>query len=149
MASLCAVAPKLVTREMLALMRPGSALVDVAIDQGGCFETSHATTHDDPTFAVHESIFYCVANMPGAVPRTSTFALTNVTMPYVRRLADAGWREALRADAALAAGLNAHDGRLFHRSVGEALSIEHEDVAYSPEEGLEMAVGVLRKSIAA
>ncbi|WP_344329198.1 alanine dehydrogenase [Aeromicrobium halocynthiae] len=122
-------APTLVSNDLVSRMRSGAVLVDIAIDQGGCFEDSRPTTHDDPTFAVHESVFYCVANMPGSVPRTSTFALTNVTMPYVRRLADAGWREALRADAALAAGLNVHDGRLYHRSVGEALGIEHEDSA--------------------
>ena len=122
-------APTLVSNDLVARMRSGAVLVDIAIDQGGCFEDSRATTHDDPTFSVHESVFYCVANMPGSVPRTSTFALTNVTMPYVRRLADAGWRDALRTDAALAAGLNAHDGRLYHRSVGEALGIEHEDTA--------------------
>jgi alanine dehydrogenase len=121
-------APSLVSNDLVARMLPGSVLVDIAIDQGGCFEDSRPTTHDDPTFTVHESVFYCVANMPGSVPRTSTFALTNVTMPYALALADHGWRDALLADPALAAGLNAHDGRLYHRSVGEALGLEHHDL---------------------
>ena len=92
-------------------MKPGSVLVDIAIDQGGCFEDSRPTTHADPTYQVHDSVFYCVANMPGAVPHTSTYALTNVTLPYAVALADQGWRDALREDAALALGLNTHARR--------------------------------------
>jgi alanine dehydrogenase len=105
-------APKLVTDDVVAKMKPGSVLVDVAIDQGGCFEGSRPTTHADPTFPVHGSLYYCVANMPGAVPNTSTYALTNVTLPYVVALADLGWRDALRADPALAAGLNTYAGQV-------------------------------------
>ena len=115
-----AVAPKLVTREMLALMRPGSALVDVAIDQGGCFETSHATTHDDPIFEVEGIVHYCVANMPGAVPVTSTKALTNVTLPYVEAIAENGLSSAIDADPALAKGVNTLAGKLTYRAVAEA-----------------------------
>ena len=103
-------APTLVTNEQVSRMKPGSVLVDIAIDQGGCFEDSRATTHEDPTFKVHNSVFYCVANMPGAVPHTSTYALTNVTLPYAVALANLGWREALKADHALALGLNTHNG---------------------------------------
>lgn len=114
-------APKLVSNELVARSKPGSVLVDVAIDQGGCFEDSRPTTHEDPTFRVHGSVFYCVANMPGAVPNTSTYALTNVTLPYVLRIADQGWRAACRADAALARGLNAHGGLL----VSEAVALAH------------------------
>ena len=117
-------APKLVTDEMVAQMRPGSVLVDVAIDQGGCFEGSRPTTHDDPTFGVHDAIYYCVANMPGSVPVTATAALTNATMPYVLKLAQQGWKEALRGDASLAKGLNAHAGKLSFAGVGEAHGIE-------------------------
>ncbi|WP_125099845.1 alanine dehydrogenase [Leucobacter chromiireducens] len=113
-------APKLVTDEMVAQMKPGSVLVDIAIDQGGCFENSRPTTHDDPTFAVHNSIYYCVANMPGAVPETSTAALTNATLPYVVALADKGWVTALKADEALAKGLNAHDGVVTFKGVADA-----------------------------
>lgn len=113
-------APKLVTNEMVAAMKPGSVLVDVAIDQGGCFEDSHPTTHDEPTFTVHDSIFYCVANMPGAVPNTSTWALTNATLPYVITLAEHGWREALRGNPALARGLNTHAGAITYAAVAEA-----------------------------
>ena len=113
-------APKLVTNELVAAMKPGSVLVDIAIDQGGCFEDSRPTTHADPTFPVHDSVFYCVANMPGAVPHTSTFALTNATLPYVLELADRGWREALHADAALGGGLHTHEGVLTCRPVAEA-----------------------------
>ena len=91
-------------------MRPGSVLVDIAVDQGGCFEDTRPTTHADPTFPVHGSMFYCVANMPGAVPNTSTSALTNATLPYIRQIARSGWKQALRADAALAAGLNTVGG---------------------------------------
>ena len=113
-------APKLVTNDMVARMRPGSVLVDIAVDQGGCFEDTHPTTHAEPTFPVHGSVFYCVANMPGAVPNTSTSALTNATMPYVRRIASLGWRDALRADPALAEGLNTAGGKLANAGVANA-----------------------------
>jgi len=115
-----ALAPKLVTREMLALMKPGAVLVDVAIDQGGCFETSHATTHDDPVFDVDGIVHYCVANMPGAVPVTSTKALTNVTLPYVEAMADKGVARAVADDAALAKGVNVVGGRITYQAVAEA-----------------------------
>ncbi|MBW8480757.1 alanine dehydrogenase [Actinomadura parmotrematis] len=118
-------APKLVTNDLVAHMRPGSVLVDIAIDQGGCFEDSRPTTHDDPTYRVHESIFYCVANMPGSVPNTSTNALTNVTLPYAVQIADLGWRDALRADPALALGLNTHAGELVYAQVAEAHGLAH------------------------
>jgi len=117
-------APKLVTNAHVQRMRPGSVLVDIAIDQGGCFEDSHPTTHTDPTFTVHDSLFYCVANMPGAVANTSTYALTNATLPYVRAIANSGWRGALRADAALARGLNVHAGRVVNSAVGAAHGID-------------------------
>jgi alanine dehydrogenase len=113
-------APKLVTDAMVADMRQGSVLVDIAIDQGGCFEGSRPTTHDDPTFAVHDAVYYCVANMPGAVPRTSTIALTNATLPYALAIADQGWAAAMEADAALARGLNVHDGRVTNEAVAAA-----------------------------
>ncbi|MBC9953046.1 alanine dehydrogenase [Leucobacter sp. cx-42] len=113
-------APKLVTDAMVAQMKKGSVLVDIAIDQGGCFENSVATTHDNPTFEVHNSIYYCVANMPGAVPETSTAALTNATLPYVVALADKGWAQALNADAALAKGLNAFEGNITNAGVAQA-----------------------------
>ncbi|MEV4685015.1 alanine dehydrogenase [Streptomyces kurssanovii] len=117
-------APKLVTNELVAKMKPGSVLVDIAIDQGGCFEDSRPTTHAEPTFNVHDSVFYCVANMPGAVPNTSTYALTNATLPYIVSLANNGWVEALRRDAALAKGLNTHDGKVVYREVAEAHGLE-------------------------
>ncbi|MGC4897610.1 alanine dehydrogenase [Micromonospora sp. DT31] len=113
-------APKLISNELVSRMKPGSVLVDIAIDQGGCFEDSRPTTHADPVYKVHESIFYCVANMPGAVPNTSTYALTNVTLPYALELADQGWQQALRNDPALALGLNTHDGRVVYGPVAEA-----------------------------
>jgi alanine dehydrogenase len=113
-------APMLVSNELVSRMKPGSVLVDIAIDQGGCFEDSHPTTHAAPTYRVHESLFYCVANMPGAVPHTSTYALTNVTLPYVVELANRGWRDALRADAALAAGLHTYEGALTCQPVADA-----------------------------
>jgi alanine dehydrogenase len=116
-----AAAPKLVTRAMLKTMKQGAVLVDIAIDQGGCFETSHPTTHADPTFVVDGIIHYCVANMPGAVPRTSTFALTNATLPYVRALADLGWQAALKRDPGLAGGLNVQGGQIVHEVVAKAL----------------------------
>jgi len=117
-------APMLVSNELVSRMRPGSVLVDISIDQGGCFEDSRPTTHADPTYTVHNSVFYCVANMPGAVPHTSTYALTNVTLPYALELADRGWREALRRDPALALGLNTYDGRIVYGPVAEAHGTE-------------------------
>ncbi|MFD5183038.1 alanine dehydrogenase [Streptomyces sp. NPDC058372] len=122
-------APKLVTNELVSRMKPGSVLVDIAIDQGGCFEDSHPTTHAEPTFQVHNSVFYCVANMPGAVPNTSTHALTNATLPHILELADRGWVEALRRDAALAKGLNTHDGKVVYREVAEAHGLEHTELS--------------------
>ena len=120
--------PKLVTNEMVSQMKPGSVLVDVAVDQGGCFEDSRPTTHEEPTFTVHNSIFYCVANMPGAVPNTSTYALTNATLPYVAQLADHGWKAACRDNPALALGLNVHAGRITHQGVAGAF----EDLPFEP-----------------
>ena len=117
-------APTLVTNELVSRMQPGSVLVDISIDQGGCFEDSRPTTHDDPTYKVHDSVFYCVANMPGAVPHTSTYALTNVTLPYAVELANRGWRDALRRDKALALGLNTYDGRITYGPVAEAHGAE-------------------------
>lgn len=119
-----AAAPRLVTREMLGIMKRGAVLVDVAIDQGGCFETSHPTTHDDPTFVADGIVHYCVANMPGAVARTSTYALNNVTLPHALRIADLGWKEAMRADPDLAAGLNIHDGAVTYQAVAKELGYE-------------------------
>ena len=113
-------APKLITIDLVKRMKPGSVLVDIAIDQGGCFEGSHPTTHADPTFLVGESLYYCVANMPGAVPHTSTFALTNVTLPYALAIAEHGWHDALKADRALALGLNTYEGALTQPAVAEA-----------------------------
>jgi alanine dehydrogenase len=113
-------APMLISNELVSRMLPGSVLVDISIDQGGCFEDSHPTTHADPTYRVHDSVFYCVANMPGAVPHTSTYALTNVTLPYVLEIANLGWREALKADPALAGGLHTHEGALTCEPVAEA-----------------------------
>ena len=113
-------APKLVTNDLVSRMKPGSVLVDISIDQGGCFEDSRPTTHADPTYTVHDSVFYCVANMPGAVPHTSTYALTNVTLPYALEVADKGWRQALGDDQALALGLNTHGGHLTYEPVAEA-----------------------------
>lgn len=115
-----AAAPKLVTDAMVAKMKPGSVLVDVAIDQGGCFEGSHATTHADPTFKVHNSLYYCVANMPGAVPATSTAALSNATLKYSLALANKGWEQAMSDDAGLAAGLNVHEGKIKYAAVAAA-----------------------------
>jgi alanine dehydrogenase len=122
-------APKLITDDLVAQMKPGSVLVDIAIDQGGCFEASRPTTHDDPTYRVHDSVFYCVANMPGAVPHTSTYALTNVTLPYITAIADRGWRDALRADPALALGLSTHEGALTCQPVGDAHGLPSTPVA--------------------
>ena len=113
-------APKLVSNTQVAGMKPGSVLVDIAIDQGGCFEDSRPTTHADPTFHVHNSIFYCVANMPGAVPVASTYALTNATLPYALSLANLGWEKAVAADKGLAGGLNVHDGKIMYPAVAQA-----------------------------
>jgi alanine dehydrogenase len=113
-------APTLITNELVSRMKPGSVLVDISVDQGGCFEDSRPTTHDDPVYRVYDSMFYCVANMPGAVPHTSTYALTNVTLPYALELANFGWREAMLRDPALAFGLNTFDGRVVYGPVGEA-----------------------------
>jgi alanine dehydrogenase len=124
-----AAAPKLVTREMLKTMKRGSVLVDIAIDQGGCFETSHPTTHADPVFEVDGIIHYCVANMPGAVARTSAFALNNVTLPFVLKIANLGAEEAMRRDKHLANGLNVSDGKIRHQAVAEALDLKYEPVA--------------------
>jgi alanine dehydrogenase len=122
-------APTVISNELVSRMRPGSVLVDIAIDQGGCFEDSRPTTHAEPTFRVHNSVFYCVANMPGAVPNTSTYALTNVTLPYAVSLANSGWQEALRGDPALALGLNTHDGVVTNEPVASAHGLEHHSVA--------------------
>jgi alanine dehydrogenase len=116
-----AAAPKLVTREMIGRMKPGSVVVDVAIDQGGCFETSRATTHAEPTYVIDDVVHYCVANMPGGVPRTSTFALNNATLQHVLALADKGYRRALQDDPHLANGLNVHRGAVTHQAVAQAL----------------------------
>jgi alanine dehydrogenase len=121
-------APKLVSNDLVRRMKPGSVLVDIAIDQGGCFEDSRPTTHAEPTFQVHESVFYCVANMPGAVPSTSTYALTNATLPYIVELAGCGWRDALRRDATLAKGLNVHDGEVFYGPVAEAHGLDSREL---------------------
>ena len=117
-------APKLVSNDLVSRMKPGSVLVDIAIDQGGCFEDSRATTHADPTYTVHNTVFYCVANMPGAVPNTSTYALTNVTLPYAVALANKGWKQALKDDKALALGLNTHAGKVTYPAVAEAFGYE-------------------------
>jgi alanine dehydrogenase len=122
-------APRLVSNSVVAQMKPGAVLVDIAIDQGGCFEDSRPTTHDEPTFKVHDTVFYCVANMPGSVPRTSTFALTNATMPYVLKLADNGWRAACKADPALAKGLSTHEGALVSEQVATDLGLAFSDPA--------------------
>jgi alanine dehydrogenase len=124
-------APVLVTDDLVASMNPGSVLVDLAVDQGGCFESSRPTTHSNPTFSVGGSIFYCVANMPGAVPRTATYALTNVTLAYVLEIANRGWRDACRSDPSLASGLNAADGVLTNAAVAETHGL-----AWTPAEDL-------------
>lgn len=127
-----AAAPKLVSRAQLSMMKPGAAIVDVAIDQGGCFETSHATTHEDPIYEVDGVMHYCVANMPGAVARTSTLALGNATMPFLMALANKGWKQACKDDKHLMAGLNVHARKLTYAAVGAALGID----AISPEQAL-------------
>jgi alanine dehydrogenase len=124
-----AAAPRMVTRDMVKRMKAGSVLVDISIDQGGCFETSRPTTHADPTYVVDDVIHYCVANMPGAVPRTSTFALNNATLPFARKLADLGWQRALRADSHLANGLNVHEGQVHNAAVARELGYKHVPVA--------------------
>ncbi|TQV76622.1 alanine dehydrogenase [Aliikangiella marina] len=124
-----AAAPKLVTEEMISRMKPGSAVVDVAIDQGGCFATSKPTTHAEPTYIVDDVVHYCVANMPGAVPRTSTFALNNATLPYIISIANNGYKAALEADKHLLNGLNVHKGMVTHKSVADNLGFEFVDPA--------------------
>ena len=122
-------APKLVTRDMLSIMHPGSVLVDVAIDQGGCFETSRPTTHEEPTYYIGEILHYCVANIPGAVPYTSTLALTNATLPYALQLADKGWRKACSDNEELRKGLNVVEGKVVYRQVAEAWGLPYEPLA--------------------
>jgi len=117
-------APTLVSNDLVSRMKPGAVLVDIAVDQGGCFEDSRPTTHDDPTYPVHDTLFYCVANMPGAVPHTSTYALTNVTLPYALALADKGWQQAMREDKSLALGLNTHAGSVTSGPVAEAHGLD-------------------------
>jgi len=118
-------APKLVSRDMVKNMKKGAVLVDIAIDQGGCFETSQATTHDNPTYVVDDIVHYCVANMPGAVARTSTYALNNVTLPHALQIADNGWKAAMRANSHLAEGLNVWDGKVTYKAVAEDLGYEY------------------------
>jgi alanine dehydrogenase len=118
-------APKLVTREMLATMKPGAVMVDVAIDQGGCFETSHPTTHSEPIYAVDGIMHYCVANMPGAVPLTSTMALTNATLPYAVQIANKGWRQVARENAGIKAGINIVAGKITYQGVAEAVGMDY------------------------
>jgi alanine dehydrogenase len=120
--------PHLVTKDMVKLLRPGSVMVDVAVDQGGCFETTHPTTHSEPTYVVDGVVQYAVANIPGAVPYTSTLALTNATMPYALRLADMGWKEACKKDAGLANGVNVVDGKITFRAVAEAFGLEYTEL---------------------
>jgi alanine dehydrogenase len=124
-----AAAPKLVTRQMVKAMRTGSVVVDIAIDQGGCFETSRPTTHADPTYVVDDVVHYCVTNMPGAVPRTSTYALNNATLPFVLALADKGWKRALADDEHLRNGLNVARGKVTHAEVAAALNLPHSPAA--------------------
>jgi len=122
-------APRLVSDELVSRMKPGAVLVDISIDQGGCFEGSRPTTHANPTYRVHDALFYCVANMPGAVPHTSTYALTNVTLPYTVEIANRGWREALTADPALALGLNTYAGAVTCEPVAEAHGLAYTPIA--------------------
>ncbi len=120
-----AAAPKIVSADLIKRMKPGSVIVDVAIDQGGCFETSKPTTHDEPTYIVDDVIHYCVANMPGGVPRTSARALNNATLPFVMAIADKGWRQALADDPHLREGLNVHAGRITHSAVAQSLGHDY------------------------
>jgi alanine dehydrogenase len=122
-------APRLVSDALVERMRNGSVLVDISVDQGGCFESTRPTTHSDPTYEVFGSIFYCVANMPGAVPHTSTHALANATLPYVLHIASVGWKDAVRADAALAEGVNVAEGKIVYRPVAEAHGIPYTPLA--------------------
>jgi alanine dehydrogenase len=122
-------APTLVSDDLVSRMKPGAVLVDIAVDQGGCFESTRPTTHSDPTFKVHDALFYCVANMPGAVPHTSTYALTNVTLPYAERIAGLGWKDAVRRDPALAAGVNVVGGTIVCEPVAEALELPYRPLA--------------------
>lgn len=124
-------APKLVTNELVKKMKPGAVLVDIAIDQGGCFEDSKPTTHAEPTFKVHDTVFYCVANMPGAVPHTSTYALTNATLPYAKAIANHGWKKALQSDPALALGLNTFAGELVNEPVAVAHQMSSKPLAFA------------------
>lgn len=119
-------APHIITREMLKLMRPGTVLIDVAIDQGGCFETSHITTHSNPTYTVDGILHYAVANIPGAVPYTSTLALTNATVPFVLALAEKGWKQACKDDASLALGLNIVEGKVVYKAIAEVFGMKYE-----------------------
>ena len=121
-------APSLISRDMLKLMRPGTVMVDVAIDQGGCFETSKATTHDDPIYIIDDVVHYCVANMPGAVPYTSTLGLTNATLPYAVQIANKGWKQALNDDIELLKGLNIANGKIVYRDVADAFSMEYTEI---------------------
>ena len=116
-------APHIITRDMLKMMQPGTVLVDVAIDQGGCFETSHPTTHSDPTYIVDGIVHYAVANIPGAVPYTSTLALTNATLPYIKALAGKGWKQACKDDPALALGLNIVEGKIVYKAIADVFGI--------------------------
>ena len=122
-------APNLITRDMLKDMRPGTVLVDVAVDQGGCIETCRPTTHEDPTFVVDEILHYCVANMPGAVPYTSTLALTNATLPYAIQLANKGWRQACQENVELELGLNVVEGKIVYRGVSDAFNLDYTPVS--------------------
>jgi len=121
-------APKLIRKDMLSLMRPGTVMVDVAIDQGGCFETSKATTHADPIYVIDDVVHYCVANMPGAVPYTSTLGLTNVTTPYAVNIANKGWKKALYEDNELQKGLNIVDGKVVYKDVADAFDLDYTPV---------------------
>lgn len=121
-------APHLITRDMLKMMQPGTVLVDVAIDQGGCFETSHPTTHSEPTYVVDGIVHYAVANIPGAVPYTSTLALTNATLPYVIALANKGWRKACKEDPALTLGLNVVEGKVVYRAIADVFGLKYEQL---------------------
>jgi len=121
-------APKLVTRQMVSTMKKGAVIVDVSVDQGGCIETTHPTTHSAPTFLVDGVVHYCVANMPGAVPRTSTFALTNATLPYAVKLAQMGFNQAVRADSTLGQGVNVHRGYVTYQAVADSLNLPYRSV---------------------